>query len=227
MRSGEHDSRKDVGTAATSSERGQALPADESGESGAARSVAGSVGAVGGAVAGATVGTVTLGPIGTIVGAIAGALGGGWTALAAATPTHYSPDHDREYRAHYTSDPERLADRGFDTIRPAYQLGHLAARNPDYAQRDFESIENDLQRGWSDDVRSSHGDWSVARRYAREAFMRERGRRQGRAAVELNLGGSETHQRPSFADPIPTADPDRVTGDRGVPGRRPPDGSRA
>jgi hypothetical protein len=170
------------------------------------------------------VSTVTLGPIGTIVGAIAGAVGGGWTAVAAAAPAYYSPDHDREYREHYESDTERLADRPYDTARPAYQLGHLAARNPDYVRRDFESVESDLQRGWTDDVRTRHGDWQVARRYAREAFMRERGRHQGRTQVELNMGGSETHQRPSFSDPIPPGDPDRVAGDRQVPGRDGGDG---
>jgi hypothetical protein len=228
MRSSDHDSGKDVGTAATSSESGQPLPQDNvDGSRRRSGAVAAPIGAAGGAVAGAAVGTVTLGPIGTIVGAIAGALGGGWTALAASAPTHYSPDHEREYREHYSSDPERLADRGFETVRPAYQLGHLAARNPDYAGRDFESIESDLQRGWSDDVRAGHGDWSVARRYVREAFMRERARSHGRTPVELNMGGSETHQRPSFSDPIPSADPDRVTGERGVPGRRPPDGARS
>jgi hypothetical protein len=214
MRSNEHDSRKGIGTAATSSESGQPKPND-----GMSRAVAAPLGAAGGAVAGATVGTVTLGPIGTIIGAIAGALGGGWTALAAAAPTHYGPEHDQEYREHYESDSERLADRTFETARPAYQLGHLAARNPDYARREFESIEEDLRRGWSDDVRARHGDWSIARRYVREAYMRERARSHGRTQVELNMGGSETHQRPSFADPIPPGDPDRVAGEREIPGR--------
>jgi hypothetical protein len=212
--SDERDTRKDVGTAATSSAGGQPSPTE-----GAPRTVAGSVGAAGGAIAGAAAGTVTLGPIGTIIGAIAGAIGGGWTALAAAAPAHYRPDHDREYRRHYESDAERLADRPYETARPAYQLGHLAARNPDYARRDFESIEGDLQRGWSGDVRATYGDWQVARRYAREAFVRERARSQGRAQVELNMGGSETHQRPSFSDPIPPGDPDQVAGGRQVPGR--------
>jgi len=214
MRSNEHDSGKGIGTAATSSESGKPQPTE-----GPSRAVAAPIGAVGGAVAGATVGTVTLGPIGTIIGAIAGALGGGWTALAAAAPTHYGPEHDREYREHYESDSARLADWTFEAARPAYQLGHLAARNPDYARREFESIEADLRRGWSDDVRARYGDWSVARRYAREAYIRERARSHGRAQVELNMGGSETHQRPSFADPIPPGDPDRVAGERTIPGR--------
>jgi hypothetical protein len=212
MTGDKRDPAKEVGTAATAGAGDRPASTEP-----APRTVAAPIGAAGGAVAGAAVGTVTLGPIGAIIGAIAGAVGGGWTALAAAAPAHYSPDHDREYRNHYESDTERLPDRPYETARPAYQLGHLAARNPDYARRTFESIEGDLQRGWSDDVRAGYGDWRVARRYAREAFVRERGRTQGRAKVELNMGGSETHQRPSFSDPIPPGDPDRVAGDRRVP----------
>jgi hypothetical protein len=222
MREHEHDSRDDVGTAASSSTAGRAEPAGDP-----SRRVAAPIGGAGGAIAGAAVGTVTLGPIGTIIGAIAGAVGGGWTALAAAAPAHYGVDHDREYRAHFESDPRRVADRSFEIARPAYALGHLAARNPDYARRDFESIENDLVRGWSDNLRAEHGEWSVVRRYAKEAYTRERARGQGRTPVDLNMGGSETHQRPSFADPIPSGDPDRVVGERTVPGRDPDGGSPA
>jgi hypothetical protein len=165
---------------------------------------------------------VTLGPIGTIIGAIAGAVGGGW--IAAAAPTHYAPDHDREYRVHYESDAKRLADRPYEAVRPAYQLGHLAARNPDYGRRDFESIEADLQRGWSSDVRATYGDWQVARQYAREAFIRERARSQGRTRPDLDIGGSDTHRRPSFSDPIPSADVNRAGGKRESEGT---DGSTA
>ena len=210
----ERDTRKDVGTAASATDTGQPAPTD-----GSRRAVAGPVGAAGGAAAGAAVGTVTLGPVGAIVGAIAGAIGGGWSGLAAAAPTHFTPDHDREYREHYESDPERVADRPYDAARPAYQLGHLAAHNPDYARRDFDAVEADLQRGWGDDVRERHGEWQVVRRYAREAFSRARARRQGSTAVELNIGGTEAHQRASFSDPIPPGDPDGVAGQRAVPGR--------
>ena len=206
------ETRNDVGTAATSSSRGEPAQTTPG-----ARAVAGPVGAAGGAVAGAAVGTVTLGPVGTIIGAIAGAIGGGWTALAAGAPTHYGSEHDREYREHYESAVDRVGDRPYEAARPAYQLGHLAARNPDYARRSFESIESDLQRGWGDDIRAAHGDWELARPYAREAFVRERARSQGRTRVELNMGGSETHQRPSFSDPIPKGDPNGVSGDRDVP----------
>jgi hypothetical protein len=162
---------------------------------------------------------VTLGPVGTVIGAIAGAIGGGWAGLAAGAPSHYTPEDEADYRAHFERDAERPADRSFEDVRAAYQVGHFAARNPDYSNKDFEAIEADLQRGWGEDVRARHGRWESARRYAREAFVRERARRHGRAEVTLDMGGTESHQRPSFSDPIPPGDPDRVAGDREVPGR--------
>jgi hypothetical protein len=204
---GQRDARNDVGTAATSADTGTPVPND-----GGRRSVSAPVGAVAGAAAGATVGTVTLGPIGTILGAIAGAVGGGWVGLAASAPGHYTADHENWYRAHYEADPGRPAGRSFEDVRPAYQLGHFAGRNPDYARRDFDAVERDLERGWTDEVRARYGDWRTARRYAREAFARERARRQGRTDVALDIGGTEAHRRPSFSDPIPPGDPDRVTG---------------
>jgi hypothetical protein len=139
------------------------------------------VGTAGGAAAGAPAGTVTLGPIGAIVGALAVAIGGGWTALAAAAPAHYSPEHDRPY----------------ETARPAYQLGHLAARNPDYSRREFGSVEGDLRGAWGEAVRAGFGDWRVVRRYAREAFVRDRARSQSRARVELTMTDSDTDEGPS------------------------------
>ena len=234
-------------------------------ESGSARGAVG--GAVGGMVAGAAAGTITLGPIGTIIGALAGALGGGWAGMAAGSADrHYTSALDDAYRAHYESSPERLADRSYEHARPAYQLGHLAAHVPEYRGRDFDAIEPDLRRGWSDDVQASHGEWEHARRWARTAFDRARTGtaaselssdasdvvpveviragdaevsthdeqrleatlvrpeelelQQGSMAVDTTLGGTESHQRPSFADPIPPGDPEHLSGEqRRVSGR--------
>jgi hypothetical protein len=196
---------------------------ERSDESAGRSPVAGAVGGgVGGAMVGATVGTVTAGPIGTIVGAIAGAIGGSWVGIAAATEAHYDESHDRRYRAHYESSSEQLADRTFEQLRPAYQVGHLAAVNADYFGRDFEEIEPDLQRGWTDELHREHGDWEAARRFARHAFDQARGNRSTGANMYMTsepIGETQSHQRPSFADPIAQGDPDHVAGERGVPGR--------
>ena len=54
------------------------------------------------------------------------------------------------------------------------QLGHVARANPEYRQRAFEDIETDLQRGWTEDLRTRYGDWAYARPFAREAYERQR-----------------------------------------------------
>lgn len=194
----------------------------------ASRAGGAAAGGLGGAVAGAAVGTITAGPIGTIVGAIAGAVGGGWVGLAAGDASrHYGAAHDDAYRAHYEGSADRLADRGFDHARPAYQLGHLASLNPDYAGRRFEEVEPHLRQGWSDDLRANHGDWQSARRWARHAY--ESGGTYGaeaplhgsieRSRMMSDIGDTASHQRPSYSDPIPPGDPDHVSGEREIPGR--------
>lgn len=112
------------------------------------------------------------GPIGLVIGAIAGAAGGWWAGKGVADAF---TDKDYEaYRAHYTSSPDRLADRDFESVQAAYVAGHLAGRNPDYSGRSFDQVEPELQRGWSDDVAKKHGQWQAVRGYARTAFDRAR-----------------------------------------------------
>jgi phage tail tape-measure protein len=132
------------------------------------------VGSIGGMVAGATIGTVA-GPIGTLIGGIAGAVGGWWTGRAVTeAASAMSNDDDSYYRSHYESSSNRLADRGYEHVRPAYQLGHLASRNPDYSERDWNDVESDLQQGWNADASQKYGDWSTVRPYASEGFNRGR-----------------------------------------------------
>jgi len=132
------------------------------------------VGSIGGMVAGATIGTVA-GPIGTLIGGIAGAVGGWWTGRAVSeAASALTSDDDTYYRTHYESSPNRLADRGYEHVRPAYHLGHIAARNPEYANRSWNEVESDLQRGWSTDASRQFGEWSTVRPYASEGFNRGR-----------------------------------------------------
>lgn len=131
-------------------------------------------GGISGVLTGAAIGSVG-GPIGTIIGGIAGAVGGWWSGRAiseAATKfTHSDDDH---YRSHYEASPGKLADRKYEDVRPAYQLGHVASHNPDYQAKEWDAIEPDLQRGWSDDMKSKHGDWNQVRGYAKDAYTRNR-----------------------------------------------------
>ncbi len=129
-------------------------------------------GGISGVVAGAAIGSVG-GPVGTIIGGIAGAIGGWWAGHAVAeAANNYTRDDDTFYRSHYEHSDNRLADRSYDDVRPAYQLGHLAARNPDYTGRPFESVESDLRRGWDNNASKAHGDWNQVKDYARTGFTR-------------------------------------------------------
>ena len=127
------------------------------------------VGGVSGVVAGAAIGSAA-GPIGTVIGGIAGAVGGWWAGRTVAEAAQSFNDNEDTYRSSYESRADRLADRTYEDVRPAYQLGHIASQNPDYSGRNFESIEADLQRGWTNDLRARHGDWSTVRPFAEEAY---------------------------------------------------------
>lgn len=128
-------------------------------------------GGISGGIAGVAIGSLA-GPVGTLIGGLAGVIGGWWAGRSIAEAAKdYGETDDEYYRAHYERG-SRVAARSYDDVRPAYQLGHLASRNPDYRGRPFEEVEADLKRGWSDEVRERHGDWSVARDYAREGYTR-------------------------------------------------------
>ena len=128
-------------------------------------------GGVSGGLAGAAIGSIG-GPIGTLIGGLAGVIGGWWAGRSIAEAAKdYGDVDDRHYRTHYETSGSRTT-RSYDDVRPAYQLGHLASRNPDYRGRDFDTVESDLRRGWSDDVGARHGDWASVRDYAREGYTR-------------------------------------------------------
>lgn len=112
-----------------------------------------------------------------VVHGIANSVGGWWAERdAAASARRVTFEDDVVYRAHYDFSPTRLADRSYEIVRPAYLVGHIAGANPDYAGLSFEGIEGDLRSGWSDDIRTNHGDWDAVRQYAKEAFARQRQR---------------------------------------------------
>jgi hypothetical protein len=139
---------------------------------GVADHVGEAAGGIGGVTAGAAIGSVA-GPVGTIIGGIVGAMGGWWTGRAVAeAATAVTTDDDNYYRKHYEASPNRLADRKYDDMRPAYYLGHIASRNPDYKSRSFDEVEADLRAGWSRD--NKYGAWDSVRGYASEGFNRGR-----------------------------------------------------
>jgi len=153
------------------------------------------VGGIGGTLAGAAIGSVA-GPVGTLIGGIAGAVGGWWAGRAVTEATgKLTSDDDEYYRSHYESSSNRLGDRGFEDVRPAYHLGHIAANNPDYANRSWNDVQSDLQRGWEAQSTNRNGDWSSVSGYANEGFNRGRssiGNTAARADSALHNAGHAT-----------------------------------
>lgn len=135
---------------------------------GVADHVGEAAGGISGVAAGAAVGSIA-GPIGTVIGGIVGAMGGWWTGRAVAeAATAVTTDDDKFYQQHYEGSP--IADRRYDDVRPAYYLGHVASRNPDYRNRSFDDVESDLRTGWQRDKK--YGSWDSVRGYAKEGFHR-------------------------------------------------------
>ncbi len=158
---------------------------------GVADHVGEAAGGVSGVVAGAAIGSA-VGPIGTIIGGIAGAVGGWWAGRSVAeAATSFGKDDDSHYRSKYEAHPNRIGDRDYDAIRPAYQLGHLAGTNPDYKGRNFDAVEMDLKRGWSDDLRSRHGEWDAVRPFARDAYDRKSGSMTDRGGDAMRAGANK------------------------------------
>lgn len=141
------------------------------------REVGKGVGGVAGVAAGAAIGSLA-GPVGTVIGGIAGAVGGWWAGKEVAdAATSFTDVNDAEYRTHFTglSKGSRGRLTSYDQARPAYQLGYLASRNPDYRGRSFEAIEGDLRRGWTPDVEKQAGySWDEARNAIAEGYNRGR-----------------------------------------------------
>ena len=138
---------------------------------GVADHVGEAAGGISGVVAGAAVGSA-VGPIGTIIGGIVGAMGGWWSGRAVAeAATAITKDDDAFYRQRFEKSG-RVSGRTYDDAKPAFYLGHLASRNPDYRNRSFEEVESDLSRGWTAD--SKYGAWDDVRDFAREGYTRGR-----------------------------------------------------
>ena len=163
-------------------------------------------GGLAGAATGAAIGSLG-GPIGTIIGGIAGAVGGWWTGRAVSeAASSFSDEDDEYYRTHFESTrsgslsgTERKknvvdvrsdrSDLSYDRARPAYQLGSLASRNPEYQGRSFDEIEPHLQSGWTSSAASGeYGDWSNVRDYARDAYTRGVEQRMTLSEEQLALG---------------------------------------
>jgi hypothetical protein len=104
---------------------------------------------------------------------------------------------------HFESSPDRPADRPFEAVRPAYAFGAESSARPEWRGHSFDEIEGELAQAWRRQAPATPEEWEAMRPYARAAFEQSRARREGATFADTNLGGSPTHQRPSFSDPLP------------------------
>lgn len=149
-------------------------------------------GGIGGTVVGAAIGSVA-GPVGTLIGGIAGALGGWWSGRAVTeAASKLSKEDDEFYRSSYERSPNRLADRSFDDVRPAYHLGQIASQNPDYANMRWSDVQSEIGRGWNADSAARYGDWQTVSGYAAEGY--ERGRSRIKSAAERTAESMENRE---------------------------------
>lgn len=120
-------------------------PDRDSGQNEDPETMASAVGGVTGIGAGAGLGLSILGPVGAVIGALAGAVGGWWTGKEV---LHAVEDVDRADSRFRRAHEHAGATRPYDELRHSYQLGYLAGRNPQYADRSFAEIEDDLKGAW-------------------------------------------------------------------------------
>ena len=127
------------------------------------------VGAVaGGVAAGAAVGTAA-GPIGTAIGAAAGAIAGGLAGKGIAEMI--DPVKEDEYwRDNYSARSYVDPAMTYDDYGPAYRYGVDSYTR--YSDRDFDSMESDLGRGWDDAKGSSRLTWENAKQATKDSWRR-------------------------------------------------------
>jgi len=130
------------------------------------------VGAVAGGLTGAGVGVAVGGPIGGAIGAAAGAIAGGYGGKAAAEEIDPTAE-DAYWRETYRSRPYYDQNTTYDTFAPAYRLGwESRTKKPEWKDRDFDHVENDLQSEWSKMKSSTSLSWDKAKLAVRDAWDR-------------------------------------------------------
>lgn len=104
------------------------------------------------------------------------------------------PVDDSFFRSHFER-VNRLADRSYEQVRPAYRLGQDAADANCNDNHCFEQIEKELENGWLN-IRVGGGDWASVREFARAGFDHAR---QGRIENAPPAGDAD---RPPYSDPL-------------------------
>lgn len=132
-------------------------------------------GAVGGAVAGGVVGGATTGmlaggltgPAGAAIGAVVGGV------VGAVAGKRKKVDHtveDTYWRDNHATRPYIQSGKGYDEYAPAYRYG--AESYEKYPDRQFDEVEPELGRNWSQTRGKSSLEWEHAKPASRDAWHR-------------------------------------------------------
>jgi len=134
------------------------------------------LGTFGGALAGAAIAS-TFGPVGTVAGAAAGALFGsvaggiigaytGRDIAELVNPTEI----DTYWSENYSMRPYVKSDADYQTYEPAYRYGYNARIKNKYARKNFNEVENELSRDWSNEKGNSYLGWNDAKEAVRDSY---------------------------------------------------------
>ena len=125
-------------------------------------------GAVGGGATGAVIGAAVGGPVGSVVGAAIGGVAGGLAGKGAAELVNPTVE-DAYWRDNYANRPYANG-QPYDQYAPAYRYGWESKSR--YADKRFEDVENDLERGWDKAKANSSLAWNEAKSATRDAWHR-------------------------------------------------------
>ncbi len=130
------------------------------------------IGSAGGAVTGAVVGATVGGPIGAVVGGAIGAVVGGAAGHAVGEAVNPAAESDY-WSKNFKDRPYYRSGKEYSQYEPAYRLGWESAVRNEYADKEFDEVESELQRNWKSDQGASDP-WTDARDATRDAWLRVR-----------------------------------------------------
>lgn len=110
--------------------------------------------------------------VGSLFASALQAMGDWWSSGEAREAVRSFGDADEAAcRTHYQSRATAGED-DFSRARPHYQFGYMAGRNPAYRGKQFDEVEEELQRTWEASARDDLGAWPDVRDRASFAFQR-------------------------------------------------------
>jgi hypothetical protein len=76
----------------------------------------------------------------------------------------------------------------------------VAAQNPDYANRSWSDVQQDLSRGWNDEHAKRYGSWSSVSSYAETGYERGRTSLIEQSRSTANAGEGTFDRAPTHAE---------------------------